>query len=285
MVPAWQSKILLHGVRALVGGKGSPVILLPGWPQTAEAYSEVFPLLSRHHQVWAIDPPGLGESASSTNGYDTQAISRILEESIRTVITSPYHLVGHDIGAWISYAWAGQFPKSIKSLTVLDSAIPGLAAPLSFPLPDEANLKLWQFSFNRLPDLPEILTHGKERELLNWLFDRKAVHPKRISLAMRDRYVECYARPGNMSQGFAYYRSVTTSAVQNKKLAENKLQMPVLALGGQGGVGNNLMVAMESLADNVRGGEIESCGHYVMEEQPEIVASRLLEFFQVAETH
>lgn len=283
MEPKWQSKTLLHGVHAFVEGQGTPVVLLPGWPQTAEAYSEVFPVLSRYHQVWAIDPPGLGDSAWSVDGYDTRTISRILEESIRTAITGPYHLVGHDVGAWISYAWAAQFPGSIKSLTVLDSAIPGIASPLSFPPPEEANLKLWQFSFNRLPDLPEILTSGKERELLNWLFDRKADHPERISQAKRARYVECYARPGSMSQGFAYYRCVTISAVQNKMLAEKKLQMPVLALGGQSGVGKNLMVGMRSLAVDVQGGEIESCGHYVMEEQPEVVARRLLEFFRTVE--
>lgn len=136
----------------------------------------------------------------------------MLEESIRTVISSPYHLVGHDVGAWIAYAWAAQAPDAVQSLTVLDSAIPGKAPPLSFPLPEEANLKLWQFSFNRLPDIPDILTEGKEGELLNWLFDHEAEHPSRISQAKRDRYVECYARPGSMSRGFAYYRDVTTSA-------------------------------------------------------------------------
>ncbi len=278
----WQTKTLLHGVHAFVGGEGIPIILLPGWPQTAEAYAEIFPSLSKHHQVWAIDPVGLGDSAPSTPGsYDTKTISKVLEEAIRTVVSEPYHLVGHDIGAWIAYAWAAQFPNSIRSLTVLDSAIPGLAPPISYPLPKEVNYKLWQFSFNSLPDLPEILTQGRERELLNWLFDHKAVHPDRISQAKRDRYIECYSRPGGMSHGFEYYRSVSESATQNVAFASGKkLQMPVLALGGSGGIGGVLRVSIERLAEDLRGGEITDCGHYVMEEQPEIVASRLLEFFQ-----
>ncbi|KAJ9606572.1 hypothetical protein H2200_008580 [Cladophialophora chaetospira] len=271
---------LPHGINAYTAGHGPPVVLLPGWPQTADAYSEVFESLSKRHQVWAIDPPGLGDSAPSKVGYDTQNISKLLDESLSSTISAPYHLVGHDVGAWIAYAWAAQFPSSIKSLTVLDSAIPGKAPPLSFPLPDETNLKMWQFSFNRLPDLPEALTQGRERVLLDWLFDHKATHPERITEAKRTRYAQCYSRSNAMSQGFAYYRAVTVSAQQNMKFSKTKSSMPVLAIGGSSGIGHSLRISMESLADNVTGGEIEDCGHFVTEEQPEEVSRRLLEFFK-----
>jgi microsomal epoxide hydrolase len=59
--------------------------------------------------------------------------------------------------------------------------------------------------------------------------------------------------------------------------------MPVLALGGKSATGDNLRRSMEPLAVNVEGGVIEDCGHYVMEEQPEQVAGRLLGFFKVTE--
>jgi pimeloyl-ACP methyl ester carboxylesterase len=215
----WQSNILKNGIHVYVGGKGSPIVLLPGWPETAEAYSKVFSALS-------VDPPGLGDSEASTVGYDIQVISGLLEECIRTVMLSSYHLVGHDVGVWIAYACAAQFPDSVQSLTVLDCSFPWIAPPLLFLLPEEANVKLWQFSFNRLPDLPEVLTQGKERELLNWLFDNKAEYPSRITQAKRDRYVECYSRPGGMSNGFAYYRAVTTNMLQNKGFLGKKLQIP-----------------------------------------------------------
>ena len=78
--------------------------------------------------------PGLGESAPSNKGYDTATISRILKESLSAEAGKSYHLVGHDIGAWIAYAWASQFPEELKSLTLLDSALPRLASAMSFPL-------------------------------------------------------------------------------------------------------------------------------------------------------
>jgi pimeloyl-ACP methyl ester carboxylesterase len=279
----WNSRTLKHDIHALAGGSGTAVVLIPGWPQTAEAYGDIFSSLAEHHHVFAIDPPGIGDSAPSTSGYDTGTISRILQESVRAATDERYHLVGHDVGAWIAYAWAAQFPARLKSLTVLDAAIPGLGAQFSFPLPYEVNLKLWQFSFNVLPDLPEVLTRGRERELLDWLFDRKSQHPERLSREKRDRYVECYSRPGGMSQGFAYYRATAESARQNIAFSKSKLQMPVLALGAKKGGGDTLWKSMGDLAVIVEGGEIDDCGHYLLEEQPEQVATKLLDFFRTVE--
>jgi pimeloyl-ACP methyl ester carboxylesterase len=86
-----------------------------------------------------------------------------------------------------------------------------------------------------------------------------------------------------MSQGFAYYRATAQSASQNVDFSKHKLQMSVLAIGGSGAQGDNLRLSMESLASNVSGGVIEDCGHYVMEEQPDVLAHRLLEFIKHVE--
>src|ERR1700685_3529774 len=122
----WLSEQLDGGIHALTGGTGSTIVLISGWPETAEAYSEVFPLLAKSHSVVCVDPPGLGDSAPSEGGYDTGTVSRSLEEALRSRTEDGFHLVGHDVGAWISYAWAAQFPDRVRSLTLIDSAVPGL---------------------------------------------------------------------------------------------------------------------------------------------------------------
>jgi pimeloyl-ACP methyl ester carboxylesterase len=222
----------------------------------------------------------LGESAPSANGYDVFTISTILQSFFEGEADEPYHLVGHDVGAWIAFAWAAQFPDEVKSLTLLDAALPGLAPPLPFPLRPELNTRLWQFSFNTLPELPEILTQGRGRELFDWLFDHKAVHPERIRRARRDHYVESYSRPDKMSNGFGYYRAAGLSALMNiDDFAKRELKMPILALGGKGGAAWSVFNSVEAHAADVRGDVIEDCGHYMMEEQPEEVARRLLRVF------
>ena len=280
----WKEITLAGGIHGFTAGAGTPVVLLSGWPETAEAYSQVFPSIGERHQVFALDAPGLGGSEPAPGGYDTASVAEVLAAAVKSQTSERLHLVGHDVGGWIAYAWAALFSEQLHSLTLLDTAVPGTGAPLSYPLPPEVNLKLWQFSFNALPDLPEILTAGRERELFDWRFQHKAERLDRIPKANRDHYVEAYARPGGMSRGFAYYRAVAESAKQNKEFSKSKLTMPVLALGGRSAAGDRLKQSMESLALRVEGGVIEDCGHYVMEEQPEAIADELLRFFERVET-
>jgi pimeloyl-ACP methyl ester carboxylesterase len=94
-----------------VGGSGTPVVLLP---ETAEAYTEVFRALSERHRTFSIDPPDLESSTHRQPGYDTAIIGELLGESLRPVLGASYRLVGHDVGAWIAYAWAAQFPSCVK---------------------------------------------------------------------------------------------------------------------------------------------------------------------------
>ena len=279
----YQSKHLALGIHAFDGGAGTPIVCVPGWPQTGAAFAEIFPLLSKSHRVLVLEPPGLGESLPSESGYDTKAISNTLFNATASELgpDTQYHLVGHDVGAWIAYAWAAQYSSSLLSLTLIDATIPGLSSTLNYPLPYEANVKLWQFSFNSLPDLPEILTQGRERELLDWLFDRKSAHPERITRTKRDHYVACYARPGGMSNGFAYYRAIHESIRQNREeLGLEKLPVPILAIGGKLAAGPLMKSVLSATArmEESRHVSLEDCGHYVMEEQPEVTAQEILSF-------
>ncbi len=46
----------------VIGGKGPPVLLLHGYPQTHAAWHEVAPRLAGHHTVVVPDLPGYGRS-------------------------------------------------------------------------------------------------------------------------------------------------------------------------------------------------------------------------------
>lgn len=59
--------------------------------------------------------------------------------------------------------------------------------------------------------------------------------------------------------------------------------MPVLALGGARtearGRGEEPLESLRAIATNVQGGVLPDCGHFIPEEQPAILAERLLRFF------
>jgi pimeloyl-ACP methyl ester carboxylesterase len=119
----------------IAGGKGQgpALVLIPGWPQTAEASSGIFELLSKRYRFLALDLPGLGDSSAPAS-YDTATVSKVMAEAIHDLVgDSPYHLIGHDVGAWIAYPWAAQFGPKIKSLSILDASVPGFLPHLQFP--------------------------------------------------------------------------------------------------------------------------------------------------------
>src|SRR5205085_12394119 len=131
--------------------------------------------------------------------------------------------------------------------------------------------KIFQFFWHAVPDLPEQVTAGREREYLAWFFQAKAVHPEAITSADLDEYARVYSKPGYMKAGFEYYRAFFTDRSQNQKSAQMKLQMPVLALGGviEKATGDTLSKALGAAAVNVSGGAVPDCGHYLQEECPD----------------
>src|SRR5687767_11351968 len=62
----------VNGVRIhyVVGGKGSPVVLLHGYAQTGHMWHPILPLLAEQHTVIVPDLRGAGGSAKPEAGYD-----------------------------------------------------------------------------------------------------------------------------------------------------------------------------------------------------------------------
>jgi pimeloyl-ACP methyl ester carboxylesterase len=174
------------------------------------------------------------------------------------------------------------YPADVKRLVLTESNIPGVTSFASPGIPsDVINLKSWQFAFNRLNDLPEILVQGHERDYLTWIFATKSVRSYAIEPAALDEYTRQYSAPDAMRAGFAWYRQNfdAEGLAQAKAGAAKRLTMPVLALGGSDGVGDALRATVATIGDHVQGGAIGSgCGHFLPEECPSELADAILKF-------
>lgn len=274
--------VRLHYVE---GGQGAPVLLLPGWPQSWYVWRYVMPLLvAAGRRVIAVDPRGIGDSDRPANGYDLRTVAAELHGLIGTLGLAHeggIDVVGHDIGTWIGYALAADWPADVQRLAVFDAALPGISAPPPAGIPSaEANVKTWHFGFNRLDDLPELLLEGRERAFLTWLFRAKAARAWTVAPADLDEYVRVNEAPGATRAALSYYRHAFSTAglEQNRTRGTHKLAMPVLAYGADGGVGGGLAATMQLAAEYVEGGVFGNCGHYVPEEAPRALTERLLRF-------
>ncbi|OAT35196.1 alpha/beta fold hydrolase [Proteus myxofaciens] len=257
-------------------GSGEPVLLIPGWPQTWYTWRYVMTELATNgYTAIAVDPIGTGYSDKPESGYDTGSAATILYKMMKQLGYTKYSVVGHDIGMWVGYALASDYPTVIKKIALAEAVIPGLAsAPTIFVKPEE-NIFLWHFMFNQVPDLPEMLTAGKESEYLNFIFDHWSY--RRDSVAAQT-YIDAYTSPGGLRAGFAYYRAIPQTIEQNTLRAEKKLTMPVLAIGADHATRDAPQLTLEGRATNLKGVMLTECGHFVTEECPEQLLAELLPF-------
>jgi len=262
-------------------GSGTPVVLLHGWPQTWHEWRRVMPLLAGRYRLIVPDLPGLGDSSRPAGGYDKKAIAADLRQMCERLELGPFHLVGHDWGGPTAFALACAMPEAVRSLAILDVTIPGIGPDIS------QGGRRWHHAFHMTPQLPEQLVQGREREYLAWFYREFCWQRGAIGEADVDEYVRCYSRPGALGAGFEYYRSIPQDAADNRALlaAGFRLPMPVLGLGGARtearGRGEEPLESLRAIATDVRGGVVPDCGHFIPEEQPELLAARLLEFFPV----
>lgn len=265
--------VRLHYVTA---GKGDPVVLLHGWPQTWYEWRRIIPALAERYTVIAPDMRGLGDSSKPATGYDKRTVAADIYQLVRKLGFEKIFLVGHDWGGPVAYAYACAHPGDVRKLVILDVAIPGAGLE---KIPQATRRGgIWHIAFHNVRDLPEALIAGRERTYLSWFY-RLAYNPGAITEEEIDEYVRCYSAPGGLRAGFEYYRAIFDDIDHNKENAKIKLKMPVLALGGERGFREFALRSMKELAEDVRGGVIERCGHWIAEERPDYLIEQLLAFF------
>ncbi|WP_372719445.1 alpha/beta fold hydrolase [Immundisolibacter sp.] len=260
----------------LLAGHGPALLLLHGWPQSSHEWRLLIPELAKRYRVIAPDLRGLGDSGRPVGGYDKMTIAGDLRVLLRDKLgITQTAVVGHDWGGAVAYALAAQDRALVTRLAILDMLLPGVELPGLGP---DALSRYWHFGFHGVRDLPEMLVAGRERAYISWFFQNFAYNPRAITEADVDEYARCLAQPGALRAGFEYYRAAGQDAVDFAATARERLAIPVLALGGERSIGAAVRLCMEQVANDVRGGVIERCGHWIAEEQPQALRDALLAF-------
>jgi len=253
-------------------------VLLHGIPQSSYEWRYIIPHLTEHYTVIAPDLRGLGDSSRPPSGYDKKTIANDIWQLIRDHLgVEGFFLAGHDWGGPVAFSLAAQHPDAVRRLAILDVVIPGDGADFS------QGGRRWHHTFFRTLDLPEALCMGREELIIGWLFENYGYRPTCISVEDQQEYFRTYTKFGAFRAMLEYYRALPIDAEDNKAiLAESgKLKMPVLALGGDKSFGRGMacLQSLQRVAENVQGGVISNCGHWLAEEQPLALAEKLMAFF------
>lgn len=256
-----------------VGGKGPAVVLLHGFGDNGDMWAPAAKDLVKDHTVIVPDLRGIGYSSYPQGGYDKKTQAQDIARVMDALKVEKADLVTHDIGNMVGYALAAQFPARITKWIIIDAPLPGIGPwdeILKSPL-------LWHFNF-RGPDVDR-LVKGRERIYLDRFWNELSADPKTIDEATRQHYAKIYARPGAMHAAFEQFATFNTKdSADNKKFAETKLTMPILALGAEKSFGPMQATVMRFVGTNVEEGIIANSGHWIMEEQPAQTVKKIRDF-------
>jgi pimeloyl-ACP methyl ester carboxylesterase len=257
----------------LVAGHGPTIVLLHGYAETSRMWRPLIPRLASKFTVIAPDLPGIGGSAIPSDRLDMASAGTRIHALVTQLGLGKAAVVGHDIGLMVAYAYAAQFPNDVERLVLMDAFLPGVDGwePIC------NNPSIWHFRFNG--PTPEALVRGRERTYFEHFWNDFAADKTRsLPEADRQAYTAAYARPGRMRAAWGYFVSFQQAASDFTRLAQTKLQMPVLSIGGEKANGAALAHQVQLVATNARSVTLPNTGHWVMEENPKATMDALVAF-------
>jgi pimeloyl-ACP methyl ester carboxylesterase len=262
------------------GGSGPAVVLLHGVPKTSYHWRHLVPKLTAQHTVVVPDLRGLGDSARPADGYDCVTMSEDVAALMAHLGHESYSVIGEDWGAVIGYQLAARHRTEVTALVFAEAFLPGFGFEDRTALTPEnvsSGMHLWHLGFYFQPDVPEMLIAGHERELITYMLKYERTYPDTATPEAVDEYVRCYSMPGGIRAMLAIYRAMLVDAEQNRHAAQQKLDIPVLALGGSAFIGDRNEAQMLDMAHDVTG-HVFDAGHDLAEEVPDEMAEVVLPF-------
>ena len=257
----------------LTAGHGPAVILLHGYAETSRMWRPIIPLLAEKFTVIAPDLPGIGDSSIPADKVDMLSAANRIHGLVRSLGIEKGRVVGHDIGLMVAYAYATQFPTETEKLALMDAFLPGV--PGWEGIYNAPNV--WHFRFNG--EYPEKLVQGRERIYFEYFWNVFAADKTHsIPEADRKAYTEAYSKPGRMRAAWAYFASWPQLAKDFSRLSQTKLTMPVLSIGGEKSLGNELGAQMKLVATDVTVVVLPNTGHWILEERPKETTDALVKF-------
>jgi pimeloyl-ACP methyl ester carboxylesterase len=264
----------------LIAGDGDAVLLLHGFPQHSLMWRRLMTMLADRHSVIAPDLRGTGGTTITPAGYDKRTMAADMQALLDQLDLHSVDVIGYDHGAGVAYQLAARYPNLVRRLCVIEYALPGFGYEAEMaPRPDWNAGSAWQLGFFTVPEVAEHFMRGRERDLLTWFFWHAACNPSAVTPEDFEEYARQISKPGALRAGINYYAAVWQDMADHKEAAGTKLNIPILALGGECSYGKKVFEAWRSLANDVHSGLIKDAGHWPADENPAEVARLVLEFF------
>lgn len=285
-----QRRMAVNGteIACRIAGQGEPLLLLHGHPQTQAIWHKVAPYLTSQFTVVLADLRGYGDSGKPEPdaehlNYSKREMAQDQFELMAALGFNQFSVVAHDRGARVAHRLALDHPQAVKRLVLMDIA-PTLSMYRQTTETFARAYWHWFFLIRPAP-LPEALIMADADLYLRSVMGSRSAGMQPFTEEAYADYLRCLQLDGTARGICEDYRASAGIDLQHDEADVNagrKVKCPLLVLWGeQGSVGKCFapLAEWEKVAENVQG-EALPCGHYIAEEQPELLLEKVLPFLR-----
>ncbi|MGE0610952.1 MAG: alpha/beta fold hydrolase [Hyphomicrobiales bacterium] len=291
LFPGFESRTLTGAgayIFARIGGKGPPLALLHGYPQTHAAWHRLAPGLAEHFTLVIPDLRGYGASSCPESDdkhypYSKRAMAEDIVAIMGELGHRTFSLIGHDRGARVGYRLALDHEDVLDRLVLLD-ILP------TYVMWENMNRNLamsayhWPFLAQPHP-MPETLiskspAYYLEHTLASWALPKDLSVFDKGALAHYRALMENPASVHAFCEDYRAGRTYDYEADETDVKAGRKIGRPALVLWGTDYVAKRAASPLDTWKQwctDVRGQSIVS-GHFLAEEAPEETLKLVLGF-------
>lgn len=273
-LPVEHRYLTIDGVRIhyAEAGSGPPLLLLHGWPQHWWEWRHVIPALATRYRVICPDIRGLGWSDGAPTRYSFDRLAKDLIDLLDALHIERVRLVGHDWGSAIGYRACLNWPDRFERFVALAGVHPWIL--------DGANWRTLSGPWHVFV-LAEL---GRFTRVQQWISTRSLDawrHRQRFTGPERDIYLERLDRPDARHATASYYRNLVHREVPEfaRHYRLMRLRVPTLHLNGERDpLTAGVPLSFGDYSDDMTFEMVPDCGHFIAEEQPDLLNQRLIEF-------
>lgn len=257
-----------------VGGSGTPIVLLHGFPQTHLMWRHVAVDRAADHLVICPDLRGYGASDKPVGaGYDKRTMALDVVAVARALGHERFAVAGHDRGALVAFRAGLDHPAAVTHVACLDvlptldmwEVMNGRTAAVGFHL----------YLMAQPPGLPETLIEGSADAFFGHFLDIWSTGD--VPADVRAAYLA--ASRAAVPSIVADYRASAGIDADHDRIdreSGNRLRMPVTVLQQDWGaaLGFDAEARWRAWAEDLRHATV-SCGHFMAEEAPDVVTTAL----------
>jgi haloacetate dehalogenase len=282
-----QDVIEVNGVNInyKIGGKGEPLLLLHGYPQSHVLWRKIAPLFAENYTVICSDLRGYGDSDKPQSDkkhltYSKKTMGLDQNELMKKLGFKEYFLVGHDRGGRVAHRMAIDFKENIKKISVLD------IVPTSHVIKNTNAILAkryyhWFFLIQSYP-LPETMIGNDPEYYIRSKLQMWGANNEYLTEEIIQEYLRCFTTETIQASCEDYRAGASIDLVHHEEDFDKKISCPLQVLWGSKATIEELydpIKVWKEWALNVEGQSID-CGHFLPEESPVETYNAIINFFK-----